>query len=80
MNTSETVLGYVGARLVRPACLTTPVGRAVVDSDGSIRNEEVSRSLAQIWTLLESRARLPTFEGLQRQRRVLGSVVPAVAI
>lgn len=52
VNTLETVLGYVGARLIRSACLTTPVGRAAVDRDGTIRNEEVSRSLAQIWSLL----------------------------
>ena len=52
VDTLETVLGYVGARVIRPACLEISVGRAAVDSDGAIRNEEVSASLAQIWALL----------------------------
>lgn len=52
VNTLETVLGYVGARVVRTACLEVPVGRADVDSDGVIRNDELSRALAQVWNLL----------------------------
>ncbi|MGG7101757.1 NADPH-dependent FMN reductase [Rhodococcus sp. 24CO] len=52
LSTLETVLGYVGARLVRPACIAVPVGREALDGDGAIRNGEVMRSLAQIWSLL----------------------------
>ncbi|MDJ0489701.1 NADPH-dependent FMN reductase [Rhodococcus qingshengii] len=52
VNTLETVLGYVGARVVRAACLEVPVGRADIDTDGTIRDEELSRALAQVWNLL----------------------------
>lgn len=52
VNTLETVLGYVGARVVRAACLAVLVGRADVDTDGTIRDEELSRALAQVWNLL----------------------------
>ncbi|OYD67025.1 NADPH-dependent FMN reductase [Rhodococcus sp. OK302] len=52
VSTLETVLGYVDARLIRPACVAVPVGRDAVDGDGAIRNKEVSRSLAQVWNLL----------------------------
>jgi chromate reductase len=52
VNTLETVLGYVGARMVRSACLEVPVGRADVDPGGTIRNEELSRALARVWNLL----------------------------
>lgn len=49
-STLETVLGYVGARLLRSACIAVPVGRDAVDGNGEIRNEHVAQSLAQIWS------------------------------
>lgn len=52
VNTLETVLGYVGAQVVRAACLEVPVGRADVGDDGAIRNPAVVQSLAQIWSRL----------------------------
>lgn len=52
VNTLETVLGYVGAQVLRDACLTVPVGRADVGDDGAMRNQEIVRSLAQIWSQL----------------------------
>ncbi len=50
VSTLETVLGYVGARLLRSACIAVPVGRDAVDGKGEIRNEHVAQSLAQIWS------------------------------
>ncbi len=52
VSTLETVLGYVGAQLIPTACIAAPVGRDDVDDDGVIRNEEISRALAQIWVEL----------------------------
>lgn len=48
MNTLETALGYVGARVVWDACLEVPVGRADADDDGAMRSQETVRSLARI--------------------------------
>ncbi|MFD6856005.1 NADPH-dependent FMN reductase [Rhodococcus sp. NPDC060090] len=53
VSTLETVLGYVGAQLIQPACIAVPVGRDDVDDDGVIRNKEISQALAQIWVELQ---------------------------
>src|ERR1700761_7768181 len=47
--TLETVLGYVGAVVVEPACRRIPVSRSAVGPDGTITDPEVIRALGEVW-------------------------------
>jgi chromate reductase len=50
--TLETVLGYVGADIVRAACTELPVGREMVDADGALTDPGVLARLADVWAAL----------------------------
>jgi chromate reductase len=50
--TLETVLGYVGADLVRPGCVELPVARDAVGVDGVITEATALAGLAGVWTAL----------------------------
>jgi NAD(P)H-dependent FMN reductase len=47
-GTLETVLGYVGAVVVTPACRHVPVPRSAVGSDGMVADAEIRASLAGV--------------------------------
>lgn len=48
------VLGYLGARIVEEACVSIPVVRGSVGSDGTIDSDDVRRSLADALTRLSA--------------------------
>jgi chromate reductase len=50
--TLETVLGYVGADLIRPACRDIPVARDAVDENGVVTDPVTVAALAGIWTAI----------------------------
>jgi chromate reductase len=50
--TLETVLGYVGADIVRAACAELPVGREMVDADGVLTDPVVLAGLVDVWAAL----------------------------
>jgi chromate reductase, NAD(P)H dehydrogenase (quinone) len=50
--TLETVLGYVGADLIRPACRDIPVARDAVDGNGVITDAATIEALAEVWTAI----------------------------
>lgn len=51
------VLGYVGARLVGPACARLPLSRRDVDADGSIPNDSIRAGIAASLATLASATR-----------------------
>ena len=46
------VLGYVGADIVEPACRRIPVDRAAVSQDGTISDPRFTAEAAQVWDAL----------------------------
>ncbi|MCW2539337.1 MAG: putative NADPH-dependent reductase [Frankiales bacterium] len=48
----RTVLGYVEANIIEPACLDVPVQRDMVAADGTVEHEPTRTRLAGIWPLL----------------------------
>ena len=50
------VLGYVGAVAVEPACRHIPVDRSAVGPDGTISDAGFAAGLAEIWTELARQA------------------------
>jgi chromate reductase len=44
--TLATVVGYEGAEIVEPACVRVPVGREMVDPDGTVHDPDVRARLA----------------------------------
>jgi chromate reductase len=48
----RTVLGYVGAEIVEPACIEVPVTSAIVGGDGLVTDAAVASRLAEAFTLL----------------------------
>jgi len=50
------VLGYVGARIVEPACVHLPVARAAVGPDGLVTDPDVRRQLAATLAVLAEAA------------------------
>lgn len=50
----ETVLGYVGAAVIEPACQRIPVGRAAVGADGLVTDPAFRAALAAVWQAILS--------------------------
>ncbi|GAA2482908.1 hypothetical protein GCM10010406_19010 [Streptomyces thermolineatus] len=50
--TLRTVLGYTGADIVEPACVSVPVDRRAVGADGTIADEGVREQLGEVLALL----------------------------
>jgi NAD(P)H-dependent FMN reductase len=48
-QTLETVLGYVGAVIVEPACRRLPVPRDAVGPDGTVTDPGLAGALAEVW-------------------------------
>lgn len=48
----ELVLGYVGAEIIKPACVAVPVGRDLVGSDGVISDRAVRDQLSDVWSAI----------------------------
>ncbi len=48
----ELVLGYVGADIVKPACVAMPVGRDMIDSDGVVSDRIVRNQLSDVWSAI----------------------------
>ncbi|HEY6423105.1 MAG TPA: NAD(P)H-dependent oxidoreductase [Pseudonocardiaceae bacterium] len=48
----ETVLGYVGTVIIRPACVQIPIARDTVAADGSITDETARTQIAKVCTTL----------------------------
>jgi chromate reductase, NAD(P)H dehydrogenase (quinone) len=46
------VLGYVGAVIVEPACRRIPVDRAAVSPDGAISDPRFRAEATQVWDAL----------------------------
>jgi chromate reductase, NAD(P)H dehydrogenase (quinone) len=57
--TLETVLGYVTADVVQPACVALPVSREAVDEDGRVTDPGVLAGLAGVWARLLERLASP---------------------
>lgn len=51
----RTVLEYTGADIVEGACVRIPVARAMIDSDGIVRDEEICRRIEEALAVLASR-------------------------
>ena len=51
-QTLASVLGYVGAVVIEPACRPVPVDRSAIGADGIITDPAVADGLAEIWTEL----------------------------
>lgn len=51
-ETLATVLGYVGAAVVEPACRHIPVNRSAIGSDGTVTDPHFRTGMAEIWTSL----------------------------
>lgn len=47
--TLETVLGYIGARLLAEACLTIPISRDALDPNGTLADPELRTKLGALW-------------------------------
>jgi NAD(P)H-dependent FMN reductase len=58
-QTLASVLGYVGAVTVEPACRHVPVDRSAVGPDGMISDPGFAAGLAEIWAELARHARQP---------------------
>jgi NAD(P)H-dependent FMN reductase len=58
-QTLASVLGYVGAVVVEPACRHIPVDRSAVSPDGTISDPGFAAGLAQVWAELARPARQP---------------------
>ncbi len=56
-QTLETVLGYVGAVIVEPACRRLPVPRDAVGPDGTVTDPGLTSALAAVWADLVRYAR-----------------------
>jgi NAD(P)H-dependent FMN reductase len=52
VTTLESVLGYVGASVVADACLSIPVSRDALDTDGTLTDATVIAVLSEIWRTL----------------------------
>jgi NAD(P)H-dependent FMN reductase len=51
-QTLASVLGYVGAVVVEPACRHIPVDRSAIGPDGTISDPGFAAGLAEFWTEL----------------------------
>jgi NAD(P)H-dependent FMN reductase len=49
-ETLTTVLGYVGAAVVEPACRHIPVDRSGVGPDGTVTDPHFRTGIAEVWT------------------------------
>jgi chromate reductase, NAD(P)H dehydrogenase (quinone) len=45
-----TVLGYVGAAIIEPACRHIPVDRSAIGSDGTVTDPRFRTGIAEVWT------------------------------
>lgn len=52
----ETVLGYVGAAVIGPACQRVPVARAAVGADGLVTDPEFLATVAAAWQAVLGRS------------------------
>lgn len=48
----ESVLGYVGADIIKPACVQLPVGAGLVGTDGMISDQTVQDQLTDVWSAI----------------------------
>lgn len=48
----ELVLRYVGAEIIKPACVAVPVGRDMADSAGVISDRAVRDQLSDVWSAI----------------------------
>lgn len=55
-----TVLGYVGAVIIEPACTRIPVAREAVGADGLVTDEHVRAEIAQVLRTIVQHVRDPT--------------------
>ena len=53
------VLGYVGAAVIEPACRHLPVDRASVGPDGLVRDPQFATGIAEVWTAILDRLESP---------------------
>jgi NAD(P)H-dependent FMN reductase len=51
-ETLATVLGYVGAKVIEPACRKIPVSRGLTGPDGTIHDPAIRAELAEVWQAL----------------------------
>lgn len=50
--TLELVLGYVGAEIIKPACVALPVHGDMIGADGTIADQAVRDHLAGVWSAI----------------------------
>jgi len=51
-ETLATVLGYVGAVIVKPACRHIPMDRSAIGPDGTVTDPRFMTGIAEVWTEL----------------------------
>lgn len=56
-ETLKTVLGYVGASIIEPACRHIPLDRSAIGSDGTVTDPHVRSAIDEIWADLVSHLR-----------------------
>jgi chromate reductase, NAD(P)H dehydrogenase (quinone) len=48
-ETLATVLGYIGAKVIEPACRQLPVARGLAAPDGTVPDPALRQGLAEVW-------------------------------
>lgn len=48
----ELVLGYIGAEIIKPACIALPVRSDMIGSDGAIADRTVRGRLGDVWSAI----------------------------
>jgi chromate reductase len=49
------VLGYVGAAIIEPACRHLPVDRTAIGPDGRVRDPQFEAGVAEVWQAIMNR-------------------------
>jgi hypothetical protein len=58
-ETLATVLGYVGASVIEPACRHVPVDRPAIGSDGTVADPRFRAGIGETWASLVSHVPSP---------------------